>query len=228
MNKVRDVLRILLSGPMMSTQSKDRADQCLIEAKQFKASVAQPKGISGVFDHFAQEHELTKLIKLLLENNDDEFFHLTCHVDSGLKAKIEKGQYVDLERLLPRSRSQIMSDEQRMQFIYKDGASFLVPAEKDNKISEIRRWDQAFRIYATIYCKANPNRSAEIWQYIYVINTAASSYAWENVAYYDLTFRQLMGERPNCNWGKTYNQLWNLAMCETFSEGTIRFRTEIL
>ena len=199
--------------------SKDRADHYLIEAEQFKASVAQPKGISGVFDHFAQEHELTKFIKLLLENDDDEFFHLTCHVDPGLKGKIEKGQYVDLARLLPRTRSQVMSDEQRMQFINKDGASFLVPAEKDNKISGIRRWDQAFRIYAAIYCKANPNDSAEIWQYIYVINTAASSYAWENIAYYDFTFRQLVGERPNRNWGKTYNQLWNLAMCEPLVKG---------
>ena len=31
---------------------------------------------------------------------DDDFFHLTCHIDANLKTKIEKGQYVDLDKLL--------------------------------------------------------------------------------------------------------------------------------
>ena len=33
---------------------------------------------------------------------DDDFFHITCHVEPGMKEKIEKGEYVDLEKLLPR------------------------------------------------------------------------------------------------------------------------------
>ena len=69
--------------------------------------------------------------------------------------------------------------------------SYWVPAEKDNRITGIRKWDQAFRIYVAIYCKTNPSRSHEIWQYIYIINTAASSYNWENVAYYDFTFQTI-------------------------------------
>ena len=68
-------------------------------------------------------------------------------------------------------------------------------------------------MYAAIYSKANPTRSAEIWQYLHIINTAASSYAWENVAYYDFTFRQMMSHNPNGSLAKLYNQLWNLAMC---------------
>ena len=76
-----------------------------------------------------------------------------------------------------------MNDEQRMQFINRDGATYWVPADHENKIIGIRRWDQAFRVYAAIYCKANPGRAGEIWQYIYVINSAATSYNWENVAY---------------------------------------------
>ena len=27
--------------------------------------------------------------------SDDEFFHLTCHVDANLKHRIEKGEYVE-------------------------------------------------------------------------------------------------------------------------------------
>ena len=51
-----------------------------------------------------------------------------------------------------------------------------------------------------------------MWQYISVINTAAASYSWENVANYDITFRHLMQFNPSRNWAVTYNQMWNLCM----------------
>ena len=75
-----------------------------------------------------------------------------------------------------------------------------------------RHWEQAFRAYATIYCGANPKRSKEIWQYITVINTAATSYSLENVYNYDIMFRHLMAFNPQCSWAVTYNQMWNLSM----------------
>ena len=106
-----------------------------------------------------------------------------------------------------------MTDEQRMQLVMKNGTTYWVPVTSDQKIWGVHRWEQAFWIYAVIYSKANPHRSAEIWQYIHVINSAAVSYTWENVAYYDFTFRQLMAEKPHRSWAKTYTQLWNLAMC---------------
>ena len=83
---------------------------------------------------------------------------------------------------------------------------------RENRITSIRRWEQAFRVYATIYCAANPLRSKEIWQYIAVINTAAASFIWDNVYNYDITFRHLMAFNPNRSWAVTYNQMWNLSM----------------
>ena len=96
------------------------------------------------------------------------------------------------------------------------GGTFLVLAsvEKENKVNGIRHWDQAFRVYATIYCGANPHRSQEIWQYVSVINTAATAYAWENIANYDYTFHHLMEFNPHRSWATTYNQMWNLSMRE--------------
>ena len=117
-----------------------------------------------------------------------------------------------------------MNDDQRMQFVNRDGASFWVPAERDNKIVGIRKWDQAFQVYAAIYFKHNPSRSAEIWQYIHIINTAAQSYTLEDVSYYDVTFCQLMHEKPHRSWAKTYVQLWNLAMCEPLSKNNKQFQ----
>ena len=198
------------------TVARRKADRMLIQAEQFKATVTPPKG-NTVISH---DEKYQQLLQLIHDNEDDKFFHLTCHVDQTLRLKIEAGEFIELERLLPKTRYQIMggSDEQKMQFINKDGMSYWVPADRDNKITNVCKWEQAFRIFAAIYCKAHPHRAPEIWQYIYVINTAASAYVWENVAYYDFTFRQLMSEKSKRSWAKTYNQLWNLAMCETINK----------
>ena len=101
-----------------------------------------------------------------------------------------------------------------MEWIQCDGGTFLVPARKESRITNFRRWEQAFRMYATIYCGANPYRAKEIWQYISVISTATSSYIWDNVYSYDVTFRQLMAFNPSRSWAVTYNQMWNLSMRE--------------
>ena len=96
--------------------------------------------------------------------------------------------------------------------------AYFTLANDHSKISGICTWEQAFRVYAAIYSKAQPSRASEIWQYIYVINLAAASYAWDNVAFYDFTFRQLMSEQPNRSWSKTYTQGWNLAMTDPISK----------
>ena len=112
---------------------------------------------------------------------------------------------MDLEKLLPKDPTRKLTDESRMELVNREGATFFIPAgDREAKINNVRRWEQAFRVYATIYSRANPHRSAEIWQYIYTINLASSSYIWENVACYDYTFRQLMGQFPACSWATIY------------------------
>ena len=62
--------------------------------------------------------------------------------------------------------------------------------------------------------KVIQEQAAEIWQYVHTINLTAGSFAWENVYYYDITFRQMMAEKPQHSWAKTYSQLWHAAMCD--------------
>ena len=152
---------------------------------------------------------------------DDDFFHLTCHIDPQLRIKIQKGEFVDLEKLIPKDKVKgRLSEEARLEWVFRDGSTFLVSAsDRDHKITSIRRWDQAFRVYATIYCGANPQKSQEIWQYVSVINTAAASYAWDNVVSYDYTFRHLMAFNPSRSWASTYNQMWNLCMKDPLPKG---------
>ena len=194
------------------------ATEAIVEAEKFRANINTPKGNDNLNDSLKQ---IADSLAKLVGDSDDEFFHVTCHIENGLKQRIEKGEFVDLDKLLPKNRSQVVTDSsKRLQLMYKDGEAFLGAPESDNKINSIRKWDQAFRVYAAIYSQANPSRSAEIWQYVHVINTAAASYIWENVYYYDVTFRHLMHNKPKRSWAKTYNQLWNLAMCEPLIKNT--------
>ena len=149
--------------------------------------------------------------------SDDDFFHITCHIDDNLKRKIENGEFVDLDKLLPKDNGTLhgrinMSSETKLEWVQSEGSMYLVPAKSVSKVNCFRRWEQAFRMYVTIYCTKNPSRAREIWQYISVINTASMSYNWENVYNYDIVFRQLMEFNPKRSWAVTYNQMWNLSM----------------
>ena len=190
------------SAPIDPDHADHIADRAVIDAECFKATVAPPKGNYQ-------------------DDNDDDFFHVTCHVDPGMIQKIEKGEFVDLEKLIPKERfgyaAYRHSDENRMELVNRQGMTYFVPVSDREKITGIKRWDQAFRVYAAIYSKVHPDRVVEIWQYIHVIHTAAASYVWDNVAYCDYTFCQLMARKPYRSWAKTYNQVWNLAMRDPLS-----------
>ena len=203
----------------------------MLQAERFKATIDPPKGNEiGEMEPDNQvnnlSHNIQELLTLLKNkeedvnmDTDDDFFHITCHIEPALRAKIAKGEFVDLERLLPKSKLQIMSGtgaEGEIEVVRRNGSTYIFPetGNKDAKINNVRRWEQAFRVYSAIYSEANPTRAAEIWQYVHVINTAATSYAWENVAFYDVTFRQLMDKKPHRSWAKIYTQMWNLSLTD--------------
>ena len=80
--------------------------------------------------------------------------------------KNPKGEFVDLDKLLPRDRIAALhgySDDSRMEWVQRDGSMYLVPAKKDTWINNFRRWEQAFRLYASIYCE--PGRYGNISQW---------------------------------------------------------------
>ena len=189
---------------------KRRGKKSVQEAEKFEASIAVPK--PGEPNNKLPVNQVFNIQDIGSGVSDDDFFHLTCHIDPGLIHKIETGEFVELEKLLPKDKGSNLGNENRLEWVHRDGGTFLVPAQKDTKINSFRKWEQAFRAYATIYCGANPHRGKEIWQYITVINTAASSFIWNNVYNYDITFRHLMAFNPNRSWAITYNQMWNLSM----------------
>ena len=197
------------------TAARQRTEKVILESECFKANIAAPHGRLSDIKHLTEVDE--HIIRLRELDNDDDFFHVTCHLDPVIKAKIEVGDFVDLEKLLPKERGGLIDsrNEQLMELVSKGDSTYLTV--DDTKMNGIRKWEQAFQIYAAVYSKANPSRSAEIWGYVYVINAATSSHSWECVAFYDYTFRQLMVVKPMRSWSKTYLQGWNLALSHTAS-----------
>ena len=172
----------------------------VVEAEKNKARMEAPQGRLPVYSDMV----------------DDEFFHITCHVDETLRNKIEQSKFVELEKLILKDRPYHRTNtDNRMGLFTKDGLTYFVPAvEREVKINNVHQWEQTFRVYVAIYSKANPNRASEIWQYVHIINSAAATYQWSNVAEYDFTFRHLMAEYLQRSWAKTYLQGWNLTMRE--------------
>ena len=208
-------------------------DQLLVQAEKFRAKVEAPKGTKNFGDlllPYDYEQLRSKFVKpeglapidpeiMILRNfdQDDEFFHITSQIEPALRAKIERGEYIELERLLPKDWASMCRpgeelNKQLFQLITQGTDTYLEPPmQKTGKINSVRKWDQAFRVYAAVYTCANPERSSEIWQYIYVIHTAAAANLWENVYFYDINFRELIACKPWKSWGKTYTQGWNMA-----------------
>ena len=194
------------------------ADQLIMQAEKFKARVEAPKGnftnYSDMLMPYGYEKLRSKFVKpeglgpidreiMFLRNfdQDDEFFHVTSQIEPSLRVKIERGEFVELERLLPKDRALGGRNEdlnkQLYQLITQGTNNFIdPPVPKTGKINSIRKWNQAFRVYAAIYTNANPERASEIWQYVYVIHTAAAANHWDNVYLYDINIHELMASKP--------------------------------
>ena len=197
-----------------SEEPREDAAKLIVNAEQFKADVVPPQGKqqqalgveSNQNRYFLGVNQVNSSmdenVRMVLD--DDEFFHVTCHVDRAMASKIGRGEYVDLEKLLVKEWFKRRDSEDRFEFVTREGHTYLAPAQdREPKINGIRRWEQAFQMYAAIYSKVNPSHAAEIWQYVHTINTAASNFVWENVAYYDYIFWQMMGQNPYWSWAKT-------------------------
>ena len=99
---------------------RSEAARLIVQAKQFKASIAQPTGndinvaeaiATKINNEPLPQFDVHKFLHILIESQDDEYIHLMCHIETGLKERIEKREFIDLETLLPQACGQIMNDD---------------------------------------------------------------------------------------------------------------------
>ena len=207
-------------------RAREVAEEIILNSEKFKATLA-PEGKSyqpilnqinqGPEQSVEQSMGVPQVDLNFDDRKDSEFTEMTCHVDEAAVSKIGKGQFLEIPKLIAKNqRVTNMSEEGRIEFFSKEGQSYWIPKagskEHEVKITDYRKWEQGFKVYAAIFAQINPHRGAEIWQYMHTIQLASQSFSWENVAYYDFMFRQNMAKYPQRSWKIINNQLWSLAM----------------
>ena len=142
------------------------ADQLLVQVEKFKARIEAPKGNYNNYKELLLPYDYdrlrSKFVKpdglalldseiLFLRNfdQDNEFFHITSQIEPGLRSKIERGEFIELERLLPKDKfSGGKNDDlnkQLFQLITQGTNSYMDPPQpRAGKINSIRKWNQAF------------------------------------------------------------------------------------
>ena len=132
-------------------------------------------------------------------NVDEGYIVVGAHVDESTTQKIIKGEYVDFAKLVPRDRV-VAEKDGRLEMVFRNGRTYWVPVRDPVVISSFGKWQQAFRVFVNIYCKANPQRAVELIEYNHVIHTASTTYIWDNVYLYDKEFRLHMARNPQRSW----------------------------
>ena len=147
---------------------------------------------------------------------DDEYMLVGAHVDEATYNKIIEGKYVDFGKLIPHDRIAVEED-QRLEMIIRGGKTYWVPATETTSISNVIKWEQAFRVYSNIYTKQFPLCASKLIEYNHVIHSISSVYTWDNVYSYDKDFHIHMGKNPNCNWSIILQHSWSLRLRDKIS-----------
>ena len=145
---------------------------------------------------------------------DEDYLLVSAHVDESTQRKIANQEFIDFSKLIPRDRI-LVEEESCLELVNKGGRTFLVPATASTDataITNFSRWEQSFRVFATIYTNYFPNRASELLQYNHLIHTASLSFSWENVYAYDKDFRIHMSRYPNRSWGIILQQAWSVRL----------------
>ena len=170
------------------------------QAEQAKARIYEVPGKSDTSSLLGGK-SVNEMIHSMIV--DETYSIMVSHIDDTLRRKIVNDEFVDFVRLLPKSRPNLIEDEERglQQVVAKGGMMYcLRPGERldGNKspISSFNKWGQAFRIFTRIYTEVKPKKAPELTQYSYIIRSASLSYPWENVYAYDKDFRYHLSENP--------------------------------
>ena len=139
--------------------------------------------------------------------------NIGLHVSKQIKEKIVKGEYVELENLLPVSLSDSNMQYTRSRHIVmgRDGQLEL-QSKNVKKINDISTWLDAFIAYCSIYLTAHSNCAQSLLKHMFNVKLASSmskGLGWKS---YDQQFRMKKSQNPSMSWGNVDMELWVLCM----------------
>ena len=149
---------------------------------------------------------------------DEGYIVVSAHLDQLTIDKIQRGEYIDFGKLIPKDRMMV-EDDGRLEMVIKNGKTYWLPVCPSVNITNFGKWEQAFRVFSNIYCKFNPDRAAELIEYNHVIHTISLAYIWDNVYAYDKDFRMHMARNTQRNWSMILQQAWSLRLRDRTAAG---------
>ena len=195
----------------------DKAKRLVNEAEAAKARIYEVPG-KYVNSQSGYEQQLLNFRRVMTTTEMDEDYKMVAaHVDHKTRMQIINHEYIDLAKLLPKTRPGVVEEDQVLQMVSRGGTPSFVPAHDRNVvIGSYLKWEQAFRIFSNIYTEAYPSRATELIQYNHTIHTASQSYVWDNVYAYDIELRKHMETHPSRNWGIILNMAWTLCVKDRY------------
>ena len=76
----------------------------------------------------------------------------------------------------------ITEEEKKFQMVVKSGQTYWVAVPQGSVIMSFHKWKWGFRVCMDVYSRANPERLAELIQYMHVMNTINTWVSSENVS----------------------------------------------
>ena len=116
---------LVRTGPSNLEQIQSRADKTVLDAERFKAAIQEPGMSNQILNGLNGPGDCGQFLNIGAGVSDDDFFHLTCHIDPSLIHKIEKGEFVELEKLLPKDKLGRNNEENRLEWVQRDGGTYL-------------------------------------------------------------------------------------------------------
>ena len=202
-----------LGQPSTSKQPTANLDEQIADrVRLLEKSKASMYPLRGEYNNFNVLPKDTDQFKYIAQM-DQDYVVVGSHIDEGMQEKIIKGMYIDFSKLIPKDKV-LIEEDGRMELVIKNGKSFWIPASHTEsvEINNFSKWEQAFRVYANIYTKGNPNRAAELIEYNHVIHSISLSFTWDNVYAYDKEFRLHMSRYPQRSWSIILQQAWSMKL----------------
>ena len=112
-------------------EAKRAAERMIIDAEKFRVSVSAPPPGEPMFvneerlENQVDKSNIDQVLQFIYDNHDEDFYQITSHVDLHLKQQIQKGEFVELEALVPKARGQLVKDDDRLQqYVTKGGYTY--------------------------------------------------------------------------------------------------------
>ena len=193
----------------------DKPRRLLRKAEEVKDRMFQVPGKDIILHNLPHSQQIFNESELFHSVLVDESYALVeSHVDEVTRKKIISLEYVDLAKLIPKDRVMQSSQEQRMEMVNRNGMTYWVPFSENTAsvINSYNKWQQAFRVYTTIFVEEHPGKAKELMQYNHIIFSASVNFVWENMYSYDIDFRLHLSKHPGRNWGIILHQAWTMRM----------------